>query len=104
MSVKAVALLSFVLLADAASAESLAGLWDATITVNNIAIPFQFELVGGGDRVSGSFFNGAEKFTSTSGRFDGGLLTLNWDYYASKLEATLKDGVLAGVYSELRNS
>jgi peroxiredoxin len=99
MSVKTVSLLSFFLLADAASAESLVGLWDATITVNNIAIPFQFELADGGDRVSGSFFNGADKFTSTSGRFDGALLTLSWDYYASKLEATLKDGVLEGTYT-----
>jgi peroxiredoxin len=99
MGVKTFALLSLFLLAGAASAESLAGLWDATITVDNSSIPFQFELTGDGDRVTGAFFNGDDKFTSTGGRFDGALLTLSWDYYASKLEATLKDGVLEGTYT-----
>lgn len=72
---------------------------DATIIVNNTAIPFQFELAGDGERVTGSFFNGDEECASTGGRFDGALLTLSWDYYASKLEATLKDGVLEGTYT-----
>ena len=99
MSPKAFVLYALVLSVAPASAEALAGLWDATITVNSSPIPFQFELAGGGDHVSGSFFNGDDKLTSTSGRFDGALLTLSWDYYASKLEATLKDGVLEGTYT-----
>ena len=83
---------------------SLAGLWDATITTNagktnTSEIPFKFELSGSGSNVAGSFFNGDDKLTSTSGTFEKGALVLNWDYYGSKLDATLKDGVLDGTYS-----
>jgi thiol-disulfide isomerase/thioredoxin len=78
---------------------TLAGLWDATLKTNTAEIPFKFELSGSGPNVAGSFFNGDDKFTSTSGTFENGALALNWDYYGSKLEATLKDGILEGTYS-----
>ncbi len=78
---------------------SLVGLWDATIKTNTSEVPFRFELSGSGSNVAGSYFNGDDKLTSTSGSFEEGSLELNWDYYGSKLEATLKDGVLDGTYS-----
>lgn len=53
--------------------------------------------------MKGTFFNGDQRFTSTSGRFENGSLVLNWDYYASKLEATLKDGILEGQYTHRRD-
>jgi len=90
------------ILISTAGAQSIAGLWDATIKINGVETPFKFELSGGGANVTGSFFNGFEKFSSTKGRFDNGTLVLNWDYYASKLEATLKDGVLEGQYAGTR--
>ena len=49
--------------------------------------------------MKGSFFNGDEKVTSTSGTLENGALTLNFDEYGTKLEATLKDGRLEGEYS-----
>ena len=51
-----------------AAAQSVNGLWDATVTVNNgaLEIPFRFELSGSGSNVKGSFFNGDDKTTSTS--------------------------------------
>lgn len=93
--------LNIFLAASAAAAQSLAGLWDATVKVNDLAIPFRIELSGEGSNIRGSFFNGDEKFTSTSGRFADGSLVLNWDYFATKLEATLKGRVLEGSYGRV---
>jgi thiol-disulfide isomerase/thioredoxin len=81
-----------------AVAQSLAGRWDATVKVNGMDIPFRFELSGDGANVKGSFFNGDDRITSTNGRFENGSLFLRWDDHASKIEATLHDGVLEGKY------
>src|ERR1700730_14424756 len=86
-------------LAPLAVSESIAGLWDATVTVNGLVIPFRFELSREGANDKGPFFNGEEKFTSTSGRFATGSLALNWDYTAARLEASFKDGLLEGTYT-----
>jgi peroxiredoxin len=86
-------------LAPAAWSQTLLGLWDATVQVNNQMIPFRMEIAGTGDSVRGSFFNGDEKVTSTAGSFRDGALLLDYDYYASKLRATLTpDGALEGEY------
>lgn len=79
-------------------AQSLAGLWDATVKVNGSEIPFRMEFSGAGANIAGSFFNGDEKVTSTGGRFENGSLFLSFDYYGSKLEAAWKDGSLDGAY------
>jgi thiol-disulfide isomerase/thioredoxin len=80
----------------AARAESIGGVWDAKINFNGVEIPFKIEFVGDGASVKGWFFNGEERETSTSGSFEGGKLVLNFDDYATKLTATLRDGVLEG--------
>src|SRR4029077_14193040 len=85
-------------IAPVAVAQSLAGRWDATVQVSGLDIPFRFELSGEGTNVKGSFFNGDERITSTSGRFENGSLTLRWDDHASSLEARLHEGVLEGKY------
>jgi thiol-disulfide isomerase/thioredoxin len=83
-----------------ASAQSLNGLWDASVVVNDgVEIPFRFEIAGSGPAIKGSFFNGDEKVTSTTGRFENGALVLSFDEYGTTLEATLKDGRLEGQYS-----
>ena len=79
-------------------AQSLAGVWEASVIVNGLQIPFRLELAGEGPNLRGWFFNGDEKVPSTGGRFDNGSLVLSFDQYASKLEATLRDGVLEGKY------
>jgi thiol-disulfide isomerase/thioredoxin len=80
-------------------AQSLTGLWDAKLVVSGTEVPFRLELAGEGASVKGWFFNGEDKVPSTSGRFANGSLVLNFDQFASKLEATLKDGVLEGKYA-----
>ena len=82
-----------------APAESLSGLWDAAVVVNGLEIPFRFEIAGTGAAISGSFFNGDEKVTSTGGTHGNGSLKLNFDHYATAVEAALVDGRLAGIYN-----
>ena len=79
-------------------AESIAGLWSATVSVNGTEIPFKIEFSGDGAAVKGWFFNGEERETSTGGNFENGWLVLNFDSYASTLKATLRNGVLDGEY------
>lgn len=82
-----------------APSPSLSGLWDAAVVVNGLEIPFRFEISGSGAATSGWFFNGDEKVTSTGGKFENGSLTLNFDHYATEIEAGLVNGRLAGVYN-----
>jgi thiol-disulfide isomerase/thioredoxin len=93
------ALILFLCAAAPVLAQSIAGLWDATVTVNAREIPFRIEFAGSGAGIRGWFFNGDEKVNSSSGKFENGSLTLNFDYYAGKLEATLRGGELTGSYS-----
>src|SRR5207245_8349143 len=88
-----------------AGAQSLAGLGDATVVVNacqdkgTIEVPFRFEIAGTGANVKGSFFNGDDKVTSTTGQLENGSLVLSFDEYGTKLEAAVKEGRLEGQYS-----
>jgi peroxiredoxin len=82
----------------AAPQRSVSGMWDATVTVNGADIPFRLEIAGEGTTLRGSFFNGDEKVTSTRGRLDGEAVTLEFDDYATRLEATFKDDRLEGRY------
>src|SRR5450755_3721772 len=88
-------------LAPFAAAESLAGLWDATVTLKAFTVPFRFEIEGNASKVSVTFFNGDAKFVSSNGSFADGKLFINWDYTASKLEATVHDGVIDGKYTRV---
>ncbi len=99
----AAALLALVLSPSRAGAQSpasLAGLWDATVTVTGgLEIPFRLEISGSGSSIKGSFFNGDDKVTSTTGQLENGSLVLSFDEYGTKLEATVKDGRLEGQYT-----
>jgi thiol-disulfide isomerase/thioredoxin len=99
LMILAVALLTVLSLPARVAAQSLAGLWDATVVVNEVEVPFRIEFTGSGTAIKGSFFNGDEKLTSTTGSFENGSLVLSFDEYETKLEATLKEGSLEGQYS-----
>jgi thiol-disulfide isomerase/thioredoxin len=79
--------------------QSISGLWQGTVRVNGLDIPFRMDVQGGGSEVKASLFNGEERFTSTSGQFADGALLLKWDYFGSKLEAKLADGMFDGKYT-----
>jgi thiol-disulfide isomerase/thioredoxin len=88
-------------IAPAALAQSLAGLWDATITFNGESIPFRLQIAGDGSNVQGWLFNGEDKVVASGGSFQNGSLVLNFDSYAAKLEAKLQDGALVGDYGPM---
>lgn len=90
--------LALIALAQFSAAQSLAGLWDATVKVNDLIVPFRFEISGDKSNISASFFNGDAKFTSSGGNYANSTLLLNWDYTASRLEATVDDGVIEGSF------
>ena len=94
----AIASVAAVRAASPAGVPALAGRWDAAVVVNGVEIPFVFEIDGDGAAVKGSFFNGERRITSTAGRIENGVLQLSFDQYASRLEATERDGSLTGEY------
>jgi thiol-disulfide isomerase/thioredoxin len=88
----------FFALTYAALAQSPAGRYDATIRIGEQVVPFRFELSGEGAAAQGTFFNGEERLTSSAGSLRDGMLNLQWDYLATHLDATYKDGVIDGQY------
>ncbi len=87
--------------APAAMAQSLAGLWDATITFGGHDIPFRLQIAGDGSNIQGWLFNGDDKVVASGASFHDGSLVLNFDSYAAKLEAKLQDGALVGQYGPM---
>ncbi len=85
-----------------AGAQSLTGLWDGTVQYDDYRIAFPVEFTQRGAAITGAFFNGDERVTSTSGRLAGDSLTLNFDHYATRLTATVKNGVVKGTYGNTR--
>jgi len=81
-----------------AAAQALTGLWDAVVRVNDVDVPFRMEFSGGGRDIKGSFFNGDERLTSTTGTFENGAVVLSFDEYETRLEAKLTNGELEGQY------
>jgi peroxiredoxin len=89
-------------LASASMAQSLAGLWDATVQYDNLRVPFRIEFAGLGSDLRASFFNGDERVTSTSGKRDGDSVSFQFADYATELKASLVDGALRGTYGGRR--
>lgn len=84
-----------------AQAQSIAGLWDATITFNGKDIPFRLQIAGDGANLKGWLFNGNQKEVANAASFQSGSLVLSFDSYAAKLEAKLQDGALVGTYGPM---
>jgi len=84
-----------------ASAQSIAGLWDASITFGGRDIPFRLQIAGDGSNLSGWLFNGDDKVVAAGASFQNGTLVLDFDSYAAKLEAKLQDGALVGTYGPM---
>ena len=77
---------------------SLAGRWDAQVVVNELEIPFPFEIVETDSTLEASFFNGDLEITSTGSSVEDGTLTFRFDQYGAQLAAAYQDGVLEGEY------
>jgi thiol-disulfide isomerase/thioredoxin len=86
------------------SAQPLTGTWQATVKVNGLDIPFRIEFAGSESNPQATFFNGDERLLSTSGKSSGGAIEIKWEYLASTLKATLKNGELDGEYTRARTT
>lgn len=84
------------------SAQTLQGRWDGFVSYDDYKIPFPIEFSQKGDDITASFFNGDDRVPSTAGRLSGDALTVNFDHYATRLNATFKDGVVHGTYGNTR--
>jgi thiol-disulfide isomerase/thioredoxin len=79
-----------------ASAQELAGRWDATLTVNGTAIPFRLDVDGSGPQLRGTLYNGDDVETTTGASVKDGTVTLHWDHYLTTIIAAEKSGALVG--------
>jgi len=79
--------------------QSLAGRWDARVVVNEVEIPFPFEISESDSTIQGSFLNGDLEITSTASRVEHDTITFRFDQYGAYIEATYRDGVLDGHYT-----
>jgi thiol-disulfide isomerase/thioredoxin len=79
-----------------ASAQGLAGRWDATITVNGTVIPFRLDVDGSGSQLRGTLYNGDDLETTTGASVANGTVTLRWDHYLTTIVASEKNGSLVG--------
>ena len=77
---------------------SLAGRWNATVTVNDVDVPFVFEITQTASSLGGMFFNGDLIIEATGGQFDNGEVVLEFDQYGTRLDANYIDGRLEGQY------
>ena len=82
----------------AADARQLGGRWDAAVEVNGVEVPFPFEIVDNAGTLSGSFFNGERRVTSTSASVSGQEVSFRFGQYGSTLQARLDNGRLVGEY------
>jgi thiol-disulfide isomerase/thioredoxin len=96
-------LLPVLLTLGSAFAGDIRGLWDATVTVNNLDIPFRIEFRQDGKALRAAFFNGEERVESTSGQFADGQLDFSWAHYATRLEARVENGELVGRYGRVKS-
>jgi thiol-disulfide isomerase/thioredoxin len=88
---------------DAASlAQGIDGRWDAAVLANGVAVPFRFEIVTSGSQATGFFFDGSRKIGSTSGHFDRGRLTVEYDFLNTVLDAAYDGRELRGTYRNRR--
>lgn len=81
---------------------SLNGLWDATVIINNLEIPFRYEIAVNGKQAQGFFFEGERRVGSSSGSFINGQLTLNYEHLNTVMELHLQGQQLVGDYRQVR--
>ena len=81
---------------DESVAETLAGRWDASLTLNGTAIPFRLDISESDKTLTGTLFNGDLKQTTTNAHFENGTAVLSFEHYLTKIVAHLTEGRLKG--------
>ena len=80
-------------------AAALEGVWNATVTVNKVEVPFRFEIEERDGALIGSFFDGNRRLPSATGRREGDQLVFTYPSYAATLTARVVEGRLVGQYA-----
>ena len=83
----------------ATCAQTPAGLWDATLTVEDRHVAFRLDLQREGQGWKAAILDGGQRIESTSGTLNGNQLKLRWDYFDAGLTATLSGDGMKGVYA-----
>lgn len=83
----------------AARAQSPAGLWDATLKVEERAVAFRLDVQASGTGWKAAILDGERRIESTSGTLAGKRLTVRWDYFDAELTAEIEDGSMQGTYA-----
>ncbi len=83
--------------AASATADSVDGRWDASLSRNGVVIPFRLDLSGTGPALKGTLYDGFKPYDgTTSASYQDGTLVLHIEHYLTTITATLKDGQLTG--------
>jgi len=80
------------------------GRWEATVVVNQVEVPFRFDIEPHGGALTGVFFNGDRRIESTGSHVDEGVLTLDFDQYATKLRVSAVADTLTGEYQRAKGA
>jgi thiol-disulfide isomerase/thioredoxin len=94
--------LSVLVCAHVSPAQSIDGRWDAAVLPSDVSVPFRFEIASHDRTVTGFFFDGDRRIASTSGRFENGRLTLDYDFLNTVLDAAFDGRELRGTYGSRR--
>lgn len=79
-------------------AEGLNGRWDAVTTIGGVRIPFLLHFDGQGAAFKAAVSRGEARTAAAASSFDGKTLRAAFGETGSRLEATLSDGELKGVF------
>jgi thiol-disulfide isomerase/thioredoxin len=97
-------LLPLLLLPFLVQAESITGLWDATVIADGVHVPFRLKLAQKGANTVGTLYDGPIEYPSDSGKFESGKLHLHWNITNADLDATLEGGQFTGKYVTRRST
>jgi thiol-disulfide isomerase/thioredoxin len=81
-------------------ATDIAGRWQGTIRFDDVVIGFPAEFVKSAQGLELDFFNGPERVRSTRVERSADKLTVAFEHYAMRLEATIVDGAIRGRYGQ----
>lgn len=98
--------LSVTLPSSVLKAQEAAGRWTGVATVHGQNVPVQVDLSAKSSdgKITGSFINGDEITPASDGGVNGLHLTLNFDYFARKLEGDFTAGGFTGSYGGARGA
>src|SRR5689334_20743586 len=85
-------------------AQSLSGLFDATVVSGGVTVPFQMEFKQNGSLLQAWFLNAGERNPSTAGKIENGKVTLEFAHMGARLDATVTNGKIEGVFTGSRKT